>query len=185
MSILAIIGIGTAQNLMSEEDTFNVSVTLQEFAILSMQDINIETINPASAAATDSYVSGATGILTAESNSDTGYTVVVNAVNAGDIVGVLGWNMTDAVSSETLEFSLLANKDKAGTATAISTTGFISGAATEGTDLTEGAIVIDCPTQDVSTKSWTLHAYIHQGEIDAASTGTYTVPLKMVLTANP
>ncbi|MEM7174473.1 MAG: hypothetical protein AAF443_00885 [Chlamydiota bacterium] len=182
--ILVAIGVAASQNLISVEDTLNTSVTFAEVAVLTMQDINIEAINPVLATAIDSYVSAATGALIAESSSSTGYTVTINAVNGTDIVAGLGWNMTDASSSETLEFSLLANKDKNGTSTPITTTGLVSGTATEGTDLIEGAVVIDCPTQDISIKNWMLHAYIHQGEINAAAAGTYTAPLKMTLTAN-
>ena len=160
-----------------------MNVTLLEFAELSMQDINIESIDASLATPVNGYVSAATGVLIAESNSDSGYTVTVGAVNNVDVVGSQGWYLNDEASGEKMIFSLLANKAADGTATPITETGYVTAAPTA-TELTEGTVVINNATQDVTQKTWTLHAYIQPGQINNVSTGSYTTLMKMTLAAN-
>lgn len=183
LTALTALGLASLQQGHAIDDEFNVNVTLLEFAELTMQDINIESIDASLANATNGYVSAATGVLIAESNSDSGYTVTVGAVDAADVVGSQGWYLNDTSGGEKMIFSLLANKSATGTSTPITETGYVTTAPTA-TELTEGDIVINNPTQDVTQKTWTLHAYIQPGEINKVSTGSYTTLMKMTLTAN-
>ncbi len=170
--------------LSSEESNFSVSVTLLEYSSLSMQDINIENIDPSLSRATDCYVSLNSGVLFASSNAQSGYIVQVNAVNSSDVIPGVGWRMTNLENLNTLDFCLLANHDDFGNLTPITRTGIIAGLPGEGTTLVENSLAINTLTKDAEQKTVDIHALILPGQISRAYYGTYQVTLKMTLIVN-
>ncbi|MEM7174471.1 MAG: hypothetical protein AAF443_00875 [Chlamydiota bacterium] len=170
--------------VIAEESTFSVTVTILEFSRLSMQDINVESINPAPFTENDCYVSKNSGVLLAACNASTGYTVRVNAINQTDIVPDYGWKMTNLSTLDTLDFYLLADRDDLGNETPITSTGMMDSIPNEGTALIEDNIIINTPTQDLTEKNVIFHACIGQGQINKASYGTYTTTLKVTMITN-
>ena len=181
---VSLIGLGIQPRLFAATDNFNVTLTIDTLAALTMADIAVGTIDPSGYVPGDAYVSTNTGALSAESNAPAGYTVVVTAQTASTIVTNTGWNMVDtAGAGNTITFSLLADQDKTGTSTPITKSGKFQpvGGGPGGTTLTDSKTVID--HTGGTLQRYLIYAYIHAGQIDVGQQGNYTWGGTMTLTA--